>query len=161
MPFWSTRPGLVRQALNNSARTTFATLLSLLLARSLGLAEFYWAPVSTIVIMLSPVNPTTVAWQRFAGTALGAALGGLLGTFFHANWMIYGGGIFFCGMFCSLLRLDWAYRFAAITLTIVVLVAHERPPWVVAFHRFIEVSLGVAVALIVARIWPASGESKG
>ena len=45
------------------------------------------------------------------------------------------------------------YNQPPITLTIVVLVAHTRPPWVVAYHRFVEVSLGIAVALMVTKIW--------
>jgi uncharacterized membrane protein YgaE (UPF0421/DUF939 family) len=36
----------------------------------------------------------------------------------------------------------------------VFLIAHTRPPWVVAIHRFVEVSLGIAVALLVTVIWP-------
>jgi uncharacterized membrane protein YgaE (UPF0421/DUF939 family) len=64
-------------------------------------------------------------------------------------------GIYVCGILCALLRIDSAYRFAAITLTIVLLVAHARPPWIVAAHRFVEVSLGIAVALLVTVVWPA------
>ena len=130
-----------------------ATIASLLLARSLKLPEFYWAPISTIVILLSTINPLTLAWQRFAGTALGAALGALTATLFRPNWVVYGTAIFVCGIVCSLLRLSSAYRFAAITLSIVVLIAHERPPWIVASHRFVVVSLGIAVALLVTSIW--------
>src|SRR6266700_7907619 len=144
---------LNRESLINSARTAVATVASLLLARSLRLPEFYWAPISTIVILLSTINPLTLAWQRFAGTALGAALGALIATFFHANWVVYGAGIFVCGILSALLRLGSAYRFAAIALSIVLLVAHGRPPWIVAAHRFVEVSLGVAVALLVTVVW--------
>ena len=42
--------------------------------------------------------------------------------------MVYGTGIFVCGMVCSFLRLASAYRFAAITLSVVLLIAHQRPP---------------------------------
>ena len=128
--------------------------MALLLARNmLRLPEFYWAPISTIVILLSTINPLTLAWQRFAGTALGAALGALIATFFHPTWTVYAIGIFVCGIVCGLLRVGAAYRFAAITLTIVLLIAHQRPPWIVAAHRFVEVSLGIAVALVVTAIW--------
>ena len=144
---------LNREALINSTRTAVATIASLLLARSLKLPEFYWAPISTIVILLSTINPLTLAWQRFAGTALGAALGALTATLFRPNWVVYGTAIFVCGIVCSLLRLSSAYRFAAITLSIVVPIAHERPPWIVASHRFVVVSLGIAVALLVTAIW--------
>jgi len=58
-----TRLGLSRESLLNSARTAVAALVSLLLARSLlKLPEFYWAPISTIVILLSTINPLTLAW---------------------------------------------------------------------------------------------------
>jgi uncharacterized membrane protein YgaE (UPF0421/DUF939 family) len=129
----------------------------MLLARALKLPDFYWAPISTLVILLSTTNPLKLAWQRFAGTALGAALGALVGSFFHPNWIVYAGSIFVCGLLSSLLRLDSAYRFAAIALTIVLLVARTRPPWSVALHRFVEVSLGIAVALLVAKVWPIPG----
>jgi uncharacterized membrane protein YgaE (UPF0421/DUF939 family) len=139
----------------NSARATVASVVSLLLARILRLPELHWAPISAIVILLSTIDPLTVAWQRFAGTALGAALGALIATYLQPSWIVYGAGIYVCGILCALLRMDSAYRFAAITLTIVLLVAHIRPPWIVAAHRFVEVSLGIAVALVVTVVWPA------
>lgn len=151
--------GLTRDALRTCARTTVATVASMLLARSLKMPEFYWAPISTIVILLSTINPLTLAWQRFAGTALGAFLGALIATYFHSNWIVYGAGVFICGLLSSILRIGSAYRFAAITLSIVLLITHTRPPWIVAIDRFIEVSLGIAVALLVTEIWPVPSES--
>lgn len=152
--------GVNRQVLISSMRTAVATIASLLLARSLRLPEFYWAPISTIVIMLSTINPLTLAWQRFAGTALGAALGAVIATYVGTNWVVYGVGIVVCGILCAMLRLGNAYRFAAITLSIVLLIAHERAPWIVATHRFIEVSLGIAVALLITMVWRVPGNAR-
>ena len=143
----------MRGALITSARTTVATLLSLVLARSLKLPEFYWAPISTIVVLLSTTDPLALAWQRFAGTALGGAVGAGIGTLFAPHWFVYGAGLFICGMICWILRVGAAYRFAAITLSIVLLITHARPAWIVAIHRCVEVSLGIAVALVVAQVW--------
>ncbi len=143
-----------RAALVNSARATLAAVASLLLAQSLHLPEFYWAPISAIVIILSTIDPLALAWQRFAGTALGAALGALIATFFHSNWVVYGLGIFLCGILTAILRIGNACRFAAIALTIVLLISHAASPWIVALHRFVEVSLGIAVALALTRLWP-------
>jgi len=153
MPAWTNRLGLTRQTVSHSLRTAIAAVLSMLLARALKLPEFYWAPISTIVILLSVTDPMALAWQRFAGTAVGAVAGALIATFLPMNWMVYGAGILACGILSALLRLGPAYRFAAITLTIILLVAHARPPWVVAYHRFVEVSLGIAVALVVTKLW--------
>jgi uncharacterized membrane protein YgaE (UPF0421/DUF939 family) len=149
---------LNRAVLLASFRMAVAAVVSMLLARMLKLPEFYWAPISTIVILLSTINPLTLAWQRFAGTALGALLAALIASFFRTTWLVYGLGIFVAGILSSILRLGGAYRFAAITLSIVLLIFHASSPWIVALHRFIEVSLGIAVALLVTSIWrlPAS-----
>lgn len=146
---------LTLDTLLDAARTTIAAVVSLVLARLLKLPEFYWAPISAIVIIQSTIDPRTLAWQRFAGTALGAVLGALIGTFFSSSALVYAAGIFLCGLFCALLRFRGAYRFAAITLSIILLVAHTRPAWIVASHRFVEVSLGVAVALVLSELWPS------
>jgi uncharacterized membrane protein YgaE (UPF0421/DUF939 family) len=139
----------------DAVRTTVAAVASLLLARTLKLPEYYWAPISAIVIIQSTIDPKTMAWQRFAGTALGAAVGALIATFFPSTALVYAAAIFLCGALCALLRVRSAYRFAAITLSIILLIARERPAWIVASHRFVEVSLGIAVALAVAQLWPS------
>jgi uncharacterized membrane protein YgaE (UPF0421/DUF939 family) len=145
---------LTFDALLDAARTTLAAVVSLLLARILKLPEFYWAPISAIVIIQSTIDPRTLAWQRFAGTALGAVMGALIATFFSSSALVYAVAIFLCGIFCALLRFRGAYRFAAITLSIILLIAHTRPAWIVASHRFVEVSVGIAVALVVSELWP-------
>lgn len=140
-------------ALLDATRTTIAAIGSLLLARLLKLPEFYWAPISAIVIIQSTIDPRTLAWQRFAGTALGAVLGALIATFFPGSTLVYAAAIFLCGLLCAI-RLGGAYRFAAITLSIVLLIPHQRAPWIVSWHRFVEVSVGIAVALAIAEVWP-------
>jgi uncharacterized membrane protein YgaE (UPF0421/DUF939 family) len=146
---------LTLDTLLDAVRTTIAAVASLVLARLLKLPEFYWAPISAIVIIQSTIDPRTLAWQRFAGTALGAVLGALIATFFPSSALVYAAGIFLCGLLCALLRFRWAYRFAAITLSIILLIAHTRPAWIVAAHRFVEVSLGIAVALVLSELWPS------
>ena len=150
------RLGLTREALIISIRTSVASVASLLLARSLKMPEFYWAPISTIVIVLSTIPPLTLAWQRFAGTASGAVIGALLATYAPHHWLVYGAGIFACGMVSTIARHGGSFRFAAITLSIVFLIAHTSPAWIVAIHRFLEVSVGITVALLVTVIWPVS-----
>ena len=145
---------LTLHTLLDAARTTIAAVGALLLARLLKLPEFYWAPISAIVIIQSTIDPRTLAWQRFAGTALGAALGALIATFFSGSALVYAAAVFLCGLLCALFRLRGAYRFAAITLSIILLIAHQRPAWIVASHRFVEVSVGIAVALALAEVWP-------
>ena len=47
-----------------------------------------------------------------------------------------------------------AYRFGGITLAIVLLVRRVEPAWHFAFHRFAEVSTGIAVALVMTVVSP-------
>jgi uncharacterized membrane protein YgaE (UPF0421/DUF939 family) len=155
MPQWARQLGISRRVVINSVRTAVASVAAMLLARGLKLPEFYWAPISAIVVLLSTIDPLTIAWQRFAGTAMGAVLGAVMGICFRPNWIVYAAGIFLCGILCALLRITSAYRFAAITLSLVLLIASTQTPWIVAAHRFVEVSLGIAVALLVAVVWPA------
>lgn len=152
---WASRLGITRSVLVHSARASVAAVISMLVARALKMPEFYWAPISAIVVLLSTINPLTLAWQRFVGTAVGAIIGALMATYFPPNWAIFGAGIFVCGIICAMLRLGNAYRFAAIAVCIVALVSHTRPPSIIALHRFLEVSLGIAVALLITVLWPA------
>ena len=53
------------------------------------------------------------------------------------------------------IRLDRAaYRFASITLAIVILASHGQRAWITAGHRFIEVAIGIAIGLVATAVWP-------
>jgi uncharacterized membrane protein YccC len=133
-------------------------------ARVFKLPEAYWAAISTLIVMQSSFGAAlTVSARRFAGTALGAAVGALLATHFGPNVLAFGVGIFLTGLIClSLGRasrfneyLDrTTYRYAAVALAITMLVVRYNAPWMVAVHRFLEVSIGIAVGLALTVLWP-------
>lgn len=148
--------GVNRDSIVDSTRTTIAAVIAMWLGRLLKMPEYYWAPISAIVIIQSTIPPRTLGWQRFVGTALGAVLGAAMATFFRPSVPVYALGIFLCGLLSWLLDVGGAYRFAAITLSIVLLISHVSPPWIVGWHRFLEVSLGIAVALAVTLVWPSA-----
>ena len=63
--------------------------------------------------------------------------------------------IFFIGLASFAFRLEkTAYRYASVTLAIIVLIPRTNPAWIVALHRFIEVSVRIIVALVVVALWP-------
>ena len=113
----------------HSIRTAVAAVGSLLIARFCRLPESYWAAVTAIVIMQSTLGAAwTISKQRFAGTALGAAMGALLTAYAAQNVAVFGAGVFVLGLICALLRIGRnAFRYAAITLAIVMLVARAEP----------------------------------
>ena len=127
-----------------SIRTAVAAVGSLLIARFCRLPEPYWAAVTTIVVMQSTLGAAwTVSKERFAGTALGAAMGALLTAYAEQNAAAFGAGVFVLGLICALLRIGRnAFRYAGITLAVVMLVARAEPAWMIAIHRFLEISVG-------------------
>ena len=137
-------------------RTTFAAILSALIGRALHMPEAYWAVIATLIVMQSNLG---AAWRiskdRLIGTALGASAGALLLTYTGPNIAAFGFGKFAIGILCLLLRVgDGAFRYAGITLVIVMLTPHTKAPPIVAIHRFVEISTGIAVGLVVTAIWP-------
>jgi uncharacterized membrane protein YgaE (UPF0421/DUF939 family) len=146
------------QVLLHSIRTAVAALTSLQVAGLFHLPQSYWAPITTLVITQSSLGAAlSVSGQRFVGTALGALLGGMVASYFGSNLVVFGACVFLLGLVCAAVRADWsAYRLGGVTLSIVLLLPRTGPAsaWKVAFHRFAEVSVGIAVALLFAWVWP-------
>lgn len=142
--------------LEHSARTALAAVTSFLAARLFRLPEAYWAPITTLVITQSSLGAAfSVSWRRFVGTALGALVGCLVASSFPPNVFLFGTSVLILGLVCALVGVDRsAYRFAGVTLSIVVLIQRATPAWQVAFRRFVEVSIGIAIALLFAIVWP-------
>jgi len=108
------------------------------------------------VVMQSTLGATlTLSVERIVATAVGASVGALESNYFGANLAAFMLAIFFIGLLSFGFRLEkTAYRYASVTLTIIVLIPRTNPAWIVALHRFIEVSVGIVIALLVVAIWP-------
>ena len=148
---WTGWPVLV-----HSVRTAVAAVVSLLVAQLFGLPATYWAPITTLVITQSSLGAAfAVSSQRFIGTVLGALVGGAVAGYFGPHVLVFGICVFLLGLLCAIVRTGpSAYRFGGVTLAIVVLIPRSASVWVVAFHRFAEVSVGIGVALLL--VWPES-----
>jgi len=131
--------------------TSLAGALSLFLAGACQLPEPYWAAISAIVVMQS--DPQAImddAWKRLVGTAIGALVG--TGVIFLAGMTLWSFAlaVMIASLACALFGRWETYRFAGVTVAIVMLVIHHGPPWVVGLHRFLEVSFGICVAYAIA-----------
>jgi uncharacterized membrane protein YccC len=146
-------------SLVHAARTTGAAVLSYLIARLFRLPEAYWAPISTLIGMQSTLGASVpVSVQYFAGTAVGAMVGAVAATYFRESVWAFGIAVFMTGLFCAILRVErGAYRYATTTLVIVMLVTRSTSAWRIAIHRFFEVSIGIAVGLLLSALWPERG----
>src|SRR3989475_266873 len=153
---WRLSRGTAWRVLVHSVRTAIACVASLLVARLFRLPEAYWAPITTMVITQSSLGAAfAVSWQRFVGTFLGAAVGAVVGGDFWARAPLFGARPFLLAMLLVLTQSgSTAYRFGGVALAIVLLVPRTGPAWRIALHRFIEVSVGIGVALILSVLWP-------
>jgi uncharacterized membrane protein YgaE (UPF0421/DUF939 family) len=140
----------------HSVRTAVAAMVSMLVAGLFRLPEAYWAAITTLVITQSSLGAALkVSGQRFVGTAIGAVVGAIVASHFGTHVSVFGACLFVLGLICASVRADRpAYRFAGITVAIVLMIPRAAPAWEVAFHRFAEVSIGIVLALIMAWVWP-------
>ena len=140
----------------HSAWTAVAAVASVLVARLFRLPEAYWAPITTLVVTQSSLGAVlTVSWQFLVGTALGAVVATVVAGLLGPSPFVFGACIFILGPACAIARSDrTAYRFGGVTLAVVLLIPRANPVWQTAVHRFAEVCIGIAVALILAMAWP-------
>ena len=153
---WTSSPVLL-----HSARTAAAAVISLMVARLFRLPEAYWAPVTTLVVTQSSLGAAlSVSGQRFMGTLLGAAVGAIVSSWFGPNMLAFTVSVFILGLLSAAAHSDRsAYRFAGVTLAIVQLAPRAESPWHIALHRFAEVCIGLAVALLLSVVWPEQEEA--
>ena len=132
-----------------------AALVSYLIAALLHLSEAYWAPMSALVVMQLTVSAALpVAAQYVAGTATGAAVGAVTDAYAHGSVWAFAAAVVFIGVLCVVLRVERSsFRYASVTLAIVMLVPRSTSARLVALHRFVEVSMGIAVGLALFAIW--------
>ena len=143
-------------SLRHSVRTALAATASVIVARLVQMPEAYWAAIATLVVMQSSLGATlTLSIERVVATALGASVGAVEVNYFGANLAAFMVAIILLGLLSYGFRLEkTAYRYASVTLTIIVLIPRTNPAWIVGLHRFIEVSVGIIVALAVVALWP-------
>jgi uncharacterized membrane protein YgaE (UPF0421/DUF939 family) len=146
-----------RKEINNRAmgafKTSIAAVLCIWLGRLFRLEHGYWAAVSAIVVMASDSAVTWLSCRdRVIGTAIGALVGWGTSYVWHGHYVLYGLAVLVCLLACSTLEFEKAGRLAAVTLTIIVLIRLDGSPGRAALARFLEVSLGVIVALAVTHL---------
>ncbi len=134
-------------------KTAIAAGVCLGLVRVVGLKPGFWACISTIVVMQSESADTLVASRdRLIGTALGALVGLGVSYFWNGHLIVYAMAVLVCMLVPEIAGLKTAGRMAGVTVTIVLLAANSRSHWEVAYDRFLEVSFGIVVAVVVSKV---------
>src|SRR5258708_18667975 len=113
------------------------------------LTETYWAPIAAVVVLYPDGEATKkAAVERLLGTVIGSLIGWASAAHWHQNVVLYGLAILVAVGLCHLLRLENASRLCAVAVTVITVIPRAEPARLVAFHRFVEVSYGVACALL-------------
>ncbi len=141
------------QSLN--LRATVTTVLSSSIAyqitRLFGAQTGYWAAITAILVCQSEIKTTLRASRdRIIGTAIGALAGWLTASLWGGHILAFATALLCTLAICNILKLEVAGRLAAVALSVVVLVHRVQPVWRTALDRFLEVSLGVIIALITS-----------
>ena len=143
-------------SITHAIRTAVAVTVSVIIARLMQMPEAYWAAIATLIVIQSTFGATlTLSLDRIVATAVGASIGALEINYFGANLVAFTLAIVLIGLLSIAFRLEKsAYHYASITLAIIVLIPRSAPAWTIALHRFLEVSVGIIVALAVVALWP-------
>jgi uncharacterized membrane protein YgaE (UPF0421/DUF939 family) len=138
-----------RGALVHGAGAAFVAVFCYSTARLVpSLPEPYWAPIAAVVVLYPDHEATRkAAGQRFLGTALGSLVGWASAAWWHGNIVLYALFVLVAVGLSYLLRLEAAARLCAVAVTVITLIPRTEPAHLVAFHRFVVVSYGVACAL--------------
>ena len=143
------------QHLAHALKVGIAGVLSILAARMLGLPQGYWAAISAFVVMGSDVGTTVAASRdRLIGTAIGAALGAVFVALGGVHLVWFGVAVAATVLVCESLGLGQSYRLACVTVAIVMLINAAGSPWKTSTYRFLEVALGIVVALLISALPP-------
>jgi uncharacterized membrane protein YgaE (UPF0421/DUF939 family) len=134
-------------------KTAIAAGVCLGLARVVGLKPGFWACMSTIVVMQSESADTLAASRdRLIGTAVGALVALGVSYFWNGHLIVYALAVLVCMVVTEMMGVKNSGRMAGMTVTIVLLTANSQPHWEVARERFLEVSFGIVVALVVSQV---------
>jgi len=104
---------------------------------------------AVIVTELSLSETQKLGLRRLAGTVMGALFGVAASITLGDNAWAVGFTVLFVILACYLLRLKDAAKIAAVVSGIVIL-GHGDSPWLYAFHRFIETSSGIVIAVALS-----------
>jgi uncharacterized membrane protein YccC len=139
--------------LKQPLKTGVAAALATVMYQLLHLGHGYWAVISAIIVMQSNLGRSIFAGvNRLLGTAVGALVGTavlwLVGTHLFAVFL----AVTLTTWICSITPLREAQRLAGFTAVIVMLI-RDQSVWHAGVARFIDVALGIVIALAVSILW--------
>jgi uncharacterized membrane protein YgaE (UPF0421/DUF939 family) len=125
------------------------------------LHEAYWAPIAAVVVLYPDGDSTRKAsGDRFLGTIIGSLVGWACAVCWHKSLLVYGAFVTASVALCYVLRRENASRLCAVAVTVITLIPRAETASMVALHRAIEVTYGVACALAFTAAIEAGGRRR-
>jgi len=132
---------------------------ALYIADLVNLPQAYWAAISALVVMGADVGETFKASRdRLSGTAIGAVTGGIFAFFGRRHLLWFALAVCATALLCEALKLKQSLRLAGVTVAVIMLTGDSPSPVPTMIHRFLEVSLGIVVALVISALPPRASE---
>lgn len=163
-----------RLEIKNPLKTAIAAVLSfyagvelsLLIHRLDYITSGLWAALAAIVVLQSNLGATNKAiFYRFLGVLIGSSFGALFVALVGTGPFVLGLAIFCTMVACALFNLKESYRIASLSVAIIIipwnLSTSYASPWSLAFFRFLDTSLGLIIAMLIAHfVWPVQAVTK-
>ena len=138
-------------ALEEAAVTAMAAWISYSTSPLIGLQEGYWAAISSIIVMQWEFKLTEISGHnRFIGTAIGALIALPCALYWHGRAWMFALAVALSVFICQRIKVTGAARLAGVTVAVIMLIPRDEAIWRIAFFRFLEVSWGIAVAMVLA-----------
>jgi len=137
------------QALQIGIRASLASLLAAWTALWLGMDYPIYAVIGAIVVTdASPEVTRRTGLLRLGGNVVGAVLGAAIGSLLGHSPLVMAAGVLGSILLCELAGFREAAKITGY-ITGIVILFHGDSPWVYAWDRFIETSLGLGFAILV------------
>lgn len=144
----------IYEALLLALRAALASCAAVAIAQSLNLTYPLYAVVAAVIVTdVSSEKTQQSGIQRLLGTALGAGIGPLLALGFGHSLVVVGVAIAALIFFCYVVGYTEAAKLAGYVAGLIVL-DHSDAPWAYARDRFVETSLGIVLAIVMALLIP-------
>ena len=143
------------ERIRQAVETGITGVTCMYVARWLQLPEWYWAVISALIVRQgNPGDTFGASWTRITGTAIGALVGGAFANLWGSEPWAFGIAVSAAVLACAALKLTASYRLSSVTVAIVMLINHSNvSPWKIALHRFVEVALGIVVAVLLTLVF--------
>ena len=126
--------------------------LSIAIAQFFNLQYPIYAFIAAVIVTdLTPSQTRQLGLIRILATIVGAACGAALSRFLPPGPLAIGLSVLLAMLICEVMRVSNAAKVSGFICGLVVF-DHSAEPWHYAFFRFIETTLGIAVAWAISYV---------